>query len=362
MRLKPAALVVLLCACALLAAGAPPRPRPLGPLVTVEAHDLPPLEDDLDAASLRAAVEVTLPAYARRKDAGASAAARRLLETVDAVPDPSARRAAIASAFRVVRLPQPILLTAYYEPVLDARLAPDPTFRYPLYARPPELVDVEPAVLDGACECRGLAGRVESGRLRPYPTRAEIEAGALAGRGLELAWAADPIELFVLHVQGSGRLRLQDGREVGVRYAGTNGRPYRGLARTLRERGLVSADRTALPDLRRALEALPAEQQMELLVTNERYTFFRRADRAPVGRLAVVLTPGRSIATDPRLVPPGALAYLATPSVHRFVVSQDAGAAIVGARADLFLGAGAAAELQAGRMREHGDLYLLLPR
>jgi membrane-bound lytic murein transglycosylase A len=147
-----------------------------------------------------------------------------------------------------------------------------------------------------------------------------------------------------------------------VRYAGTNGRPYRGLARTLRERGLVSADRTALPDLRRALEALPAEQQMELLVTNERYTFFRRADGAPVGRLAVVLTPGRSIATDPRLVPPGALAYLATPSVHRFVVSQDAGAAIVGARADLFLGAGVAAELQAGRMREHGDLYLLLPR
>jgi membrane-bound lytic murein transglycosylase A len=358
----PAAPVVLLCACALLAADAPLRPRPAGPLVAVEAHDLPPLGDDLDAASLRAAVEATLPAYARRKDAAASAAARRLLETLDTVPDPGARRAAVASAFRVVRVPQPILLTAYYEPVLDARLAPDATFRHPLYARPPELVDVEPAVLDGACECRGLAGRVEGGRLRPYPTRAEIDAGALAGRGLELAWAADPFALFVLHVQGSGRLRLQDGREVGVRYAGTNGRPYRSLARTMRERGLVGADGTALPDLRRALEALPAERQAELLVANERYTFFRRADGAPVGRLGVALTPGRSIATDPRLVPPGALAYLATPSVHRFVVSQDAGAAIVGARADLFLGAGAAAERQAGQMSERGDLYLLLPR
>jgi membrane-bound lytic murein transglycosylase A len=261
-----------------------------------------------------------------------------------------------------VRVREPLLLTAYYEPEVAVRLAPDATFRHPLYARPPDLVEVEPEEVDARCRCRRLAGRLEGGRLRPYPTRGEIDAGALAGRGLELAWAADPIGAFILHVQGSGRLRLEDGRLVGIRYAGSNGRPYRSIARALAARGLLVPGRTTLPDIRRALEALPPEEQAALLAANERYTFFRLADGAAVGSLGVELTPGRSIATDPRLVPPGALAYLASPSVHRFVVSQDAGAAITGAHADLFLGPGAEAEERAGAMRERGALYLLLPR
>jgi len=114
--------------------------------------------------------------------------------------------------------------------------------------------------------------------------------------------------------------------------------------------------------VRHALEALSPAEQAAVLATDERYTFFRLAEGGAVGSLGVELTPGRSLATDPRLVPPGALAYLETPGAHRFAVSQDAGAAIVGAHVDLFLGAGAEAEERAGRTRERGYLYLLLPR
>ena len=345
--------------CALLAACAALRVAPQAPLVSVGAGHLPPLGEDVDSASLREAIERGLPAYTRPADA---AAARRLLEIVDTVTDPEARRSAVAGAFRVMRVRRPLLLTAYYEPELDGRLTPDETHRYPLYARPADLVSVDPGALDRGCACRPSVGRVEDGRLRPYPTRGEIETGALAGRGLELAWAADPIDVFLLHVQGSGVVRLGDGTRLGVRYAGTNGRPYRSLGQTLVERGLLSPGHTTLADIRRALQAMPPDEQQALLATNERYTFFRIAAGGPVGSLGVELTPGRSVATDPRLVPPGTLAYLATPSVHRFVVSQDVGAAVQGAHADLFLGSGPDAGERAGALREQGTLYLLLPR
>jgi len=168
--------------------------------------------------------------------------------------------------------------------------------------------------------------------------------------------------VFLLHVQGSGLLLLPDGTRLGMRYAGTNGRPYRSLGQTLVARGLLPSGRATLPDIRRVLQAMPPDEEQALLATNERYTFFRLSEGGAVGSLGVELTPGRSVATDPRLVPPGTVAYLATPSVHRFVVSQDAGAAVQGAHADLFLGSGPAAGERAGALREHGTLYLLLAR
>jgi membrane-bound lytic murein transglycosylase A len=196
----------------------------------------------------------------------------------------------------------------------------------------------------------------------PYPTRADIDAGALAGRGLELAWVDDQISLFLLQVQGSGWLRLPDGTRLGVRYAGTNGRPFQSLARILAARGLLPLDEASVPAIRRVLEPMPEADRTTLLEDNPRYVFFRLSNGPATGTLGVELTPGRAIATDPKLVPLGTLAYLATPSTRRFVVSQDTGAAIVGAHADLFLGSGAEAEERAGHMRERGTLYLLLPR
>jgi membrane-bound lytic murein transglycosylase A len=331
------------------------------PLLRLRAG-LPPLDDDADTASLRTVIERTRPVWVRSGNVETAAAADRLLAILDATADPRARREEVTRAFRVVRVRDPLLLTAYYEPELAGRLAADPGFTHPLYARPPDLVDVEPRDLNAACRCRRMTGRVEDGRLRPYPTRGEIDAGALAGRGLEIAWAADPIDLFVLHVQGSGRLRLPDGTSVGVRYAGSNGRPYRSIVHALVARGLVPKDHASLADIRHALGTLTDTERAEVMATDERYTFFRLANGGPIGSLGVELTPGRSIAADSRVVPPGALAYVATRSVHRLVVSQDAGAAIRGAHADLFLGLGPEAEARAGSMHEQGTMYLLLPR
>jgi membrane-bound lytic murein transglycosylase A len=347
--------MLILAACSAL------RPHARTPLVTVATGRLPAFRDDLDAASFREAVERTIAAHERAGDAAAADTLRRALAVVEETADPMARRTALARAFRVVRVRDPLLLTAYFEPELEGRLAPDDRFRHPLFGRPADLVDVDPPLLDPTCQCRRTAGRLEDGKLRAYYSRAEIDAGAIGGRTLEIAWAADPIALFVLHVQGSGRLRLADGSMVGVGYAGSNGRPYSSLGRTLASRGLLPTGQTSLADIRRYLESVPPEERDALLATNERYTFFRLTEGGPVGSFGVELTPGRSIATDPRLVPPGTVAYLATPTVRRFVVSQDTGGAISGAHADLFLGFGDEAGERAGRTRERGALYLILP-
>jgi membrane-bound lytic murein transglycosylase A len=355
---RRAAAAALLAAVLAPACAARRPPRPLVPV-----RQAPDFADDLDLASLRTAVERNEAAPAGLGEQAATN--RRLLAVIQAAAAGRARRAAILREFTVVRLREPLLLTAYYEPELEARLAPDASFRHPLYARPADLVDLDPQTLDRACAgCRRLSGRLEDGRLRPYFSRGEIDRGALAGRGLEIAWVDDPFALFVLHVQGSGRLRLPDGRLVAARYAGSNGRPYTSLGRTLVERGLLPPEQASLWDIRRVLAGFPSDERQALMAANERYTFFRLMDDAgdPTGSLGVPLTAGRSVATDPRRVPPGALVYLETPSARRFVVSQDTGGAVTGAHADLFLGRGADAEARAGRTRDRGTLYLLLPR
>ena len=359
-RRAPAVGALLACAV-VVAACAALRPGVRSPLLAVPARHLPVFSDDVDLAFLREAIERTIPVHERAGDGPAADTARRLLALLEEISDPRERRAAIARAFRVVRVREPLLLTAYFEPELEGRLVADDRFRHPLFGRPPDLVDVDPPVLDPACRCRRTAGRLEDGKLRPYYERAEIDAGALAGRGLEVAWAADPIAVFVLHVQGSGRLRLADGSMIGIGYAGSNGRPYSSLGKTLVSRGALPVGQASLADIRRHLESLPSEERDALLATNERYTFFRLTEGGPVGSLGVELTPERSVATDPRLVPPGAIGYLVTPTVRRFVVSQDTGGAITGAHADLFLGFGDEAGERAGRTRDRGVLYLLLP-
>jgi membrane-bound lytic murein transglycosylase A len=333
------------------------------PLESVWGWRLPAFADDQSIDSLRTAVERTQPAYQRAGDQRRAAAARLLLDILASTPDPAARRLAIARAFRVLKVRKSILMTAYYEPELPAVRARDATFRYPLYARPTDLVEADPGALDTACRCRHIAGRVDHGKLAAYPTRAEIDGGALDGRGLELAWTDDPISLFVLHVQGSGLLRFPDGTRIGARFAGTNGRPFRSLASILIARGLLTRNHASIADIRRALESLPEDQRRALIDDNPRYVFFRlSAEGGPRGSLGVELTPGRSVATDPRLVPMGALAYVVTPTARRFVVSQDTGAAIVGPHADLFLGAGEEAGEVAGRTRDTGTMYVLEPR
>lgn len=239
------------------------------------------------------------------------------------------------------------LITGYHEPELRGSRTRTRPGQVPLYRRPPDA------------------------QLRARPTRTDIEVAAPFA-GSELAWIDDPIEAFFLQVQGSGRIRLDDGSLMRVGYAGDNGLPYKAIGATLIERGALSAADANAGTIKAWLRANPA-QAAPVMRTNPRYIFFRELAPQPVasgppGSLGVPLTPLRSIAVDPARVPPGALLWLDTTDpldgrvLRQLVVAQDTGAAIVGAvRADLFWGTGPRAEQAAGLMKQRGRLWLLQP-
>jgi membrane-bound lytic murein transglycosylase A len=268
-----------------------------------------------------------------------------------------------------------MLVTGYYEPIVEAAERPSGTFTVPVLGVPDDLVEVPLEPFAPRFRGERIAGRLAGRRLIPYWTRAEIEGGRLAGRGLEIAWGRDPVDVFFMEIQGSGTLRLPDGREIRVGYAASNGRPYRSIGRLLVEEGRLSSGEVTMPAIRTWLRAHPGALA-RVLHHNESYVFFRRLDGPPVGSLGVPVTSGRSIALDMRLFPPGALAFLSTERperrpdgtvvwrpLRRFVVNQDAGGAIRGPdRVDLFWGRGPDAELAAGLMKQPGALYFLVPR
>jgi membrane-bound lytic murein transglycosylase A len=208
------------------------------------------------------------------------------------------------------------------------------------------------------------------GGLLPYYSRAEIDAGALSGRGLEIAWVNDPIELFFLQVQGQGRLRMQDGTVLQVGVAGDNGHPYSSIGRLLVSQGAI-ADADMSAQAVQTWLVTHADQARTVMETNARYVFFNRvAGTDPVGTQGVALTPGRSLAVDNFLLPLGAPMWLdiggvrdGEPRLQRLVVAQDTGAAIRGGvRGDLYWGSGPQAEATAGLMRSTGVYYVLLPK
>ena len=240
----------------------------------------------------------------------------------------------------------PALFTAYFEPELRGARSPDARYRYPLYRMPSEIGD------------------------KPWLTRREIEEGeALIGRGLEIAWVDDPVELFFLQIQGSGRVRLPDGEVIRVGYGGANQQPYTSIGTELVERGIFDAHEVSAEVIRNWVRENPEEGQ-ELLWTNDSYVFFREvshvpADRGPLGAMNRSITAGRSIAVDPAFVPLGAPVWIETDGaepIRRLTVAQDTGAAIKGPqRADIFFGTGAQAGRQAGRIRDGGRMVVLLP-
>ncbi|SRR5579875_164597 len=259
------------------------------------------------------------------------------------------------------------LVTGYYEPELAGARTPGAAFNVPVLARPPDLVTV--ALGDFRPSWRGahIAGRVVDGRLVPYWTRAQIEAGALDRFRLALFYVADPIELFFLQIQGSGRIRLPDGRTVAIGYDGDNGRPYVALGRLLVERGAMTLEQASLQSIEAWLRAHPAEAR-GLMDENPSYVFFRvLPGGATLGSEGVPLTPGHSLAVDPRFVPLGAPIWLDVAqdgtAIRRLAVAQDTGAAIKGPlRGDLFWGSGDAAAARAGPMRAVGRGFLLRPK
>ncbi|MBU0481535.1 MAG: murein transglycosylase A [Proteobacteria bacterium] len=260
-----------------------------------------------------------------------------------------------------------MLVTGYFEPVVAGSLVKKPPFVYPVYSAPPDLV------------VRGdETGRIENGRLVPYWSRAEIEErGVLAGQ--ELVYLADRVEAFILHVQGSGKVRLRDGRTLDLQFAAKNGRPYRSIGKLLVDRGAMDLEQVSLPAIISYLEAHPREVD-EILKYNESYVFFRWGGggrKGPLGSLGRVLTPGRSVAVDNDCFAPGAPAYLETRKplfakdnliigwapLKRFVFSHDTGSAIKGSgRLDLFLGGGTQARAAAGNLKSPGRLYFLVKK
>ena len=267
-----------------------------------------------------------------------------------------------------------VLFTGYYQPVIEASLVPTAEYAYPIYGKPSDLITAEQVTLMPTPTKEKIVGRVQGESWKPYYSRREIdEEGSLRGRGYEIAWVKNPIELFFLHIQGSGLLQLQDGRRLLVGYAGANGRPYRSIGRLLIDRGKIPREEMSMQRLRLYLTDHPDERS-EILTYNERYVFFRFLPEGPLGNLEVPLTPDRSIATDARLFPKGALAFIVSrrPIINtagqlvgwqpfsRFVLNQDTGGAILGPRrVDLYFGSGAEAEAAAGFMNSQGKLYFL---
>jgi peptidoglycan lytic transglycosylase A len=377
----------------------PPAPEP--PPVTRPEDALRPVPpaifdaflDDGDRDGLRQAVERSRAWYRRLPPdrdfvfgprtvtaAELGDACELFLSWLDDDPTPAELAARLAQAFEPMASVGgdgygKMLVTGYYEPVIDGSLRPRRGYQVPVYGHPGDIVEVSLGDFSDEWSGRRIFGRLRGRRLVPYPDRRELRQGGEL-RGREIAWARDKVDLFFVEVQGSGVLKLPDGREQRIGYAGANGRPYRSIGKLLIDEGKIERERMSMQAIRAYL-AEHLEEVDRVLDYNESVVFFRRLEGPAVGSLGFPVTPGRSIATDRSLMPQGALGFLATeiPTVgpdgatvaagglFRFVLNQDTGGAIRGpGRADFFWGRGDEAALRAGLMRQPGRLFFLVPK
>ncbi|MFO1150172.1 MAG: MltA domain-containing protein [Alsobacter sp.] len=267
-------------------------------------------------------------------------------------------------------------LTGYYEPEVPGSLTPDATYSTPVLGRPPDLVTLKQGESAPGLDPALAAARRTPAGLEPYPDRGAIWDGALAGQGLELLYLADKVELFMAQVQGSARVRLPDGRVLRLVYAGRNGRPYTSIGKVVVSEGRLPLERADLAGLKAWLRANPEEGE-RVMRLNRSYIFFALGegldpDAGPIGGASVPLTPLRSIAVDRALWPYGLPFWIrgevtlgpgASLAEGRLWIAQDTGSAILGpARADLFIGSGDQAGLQAGGIRHRAEFTVLWPR
>lgn len=268
-----------------------------------------------------------------------------------------------------------VLFTGYYEPTLRGSLTKSDEYRHPIYSRPKDLLNIDLSLFSSRFNNEKISGRIAGQTVVPYFDRKEIEANGLPSDMAEtLFWVNDPIALFFLHIQGSGKIVLDNGQTAQVHYHASNGRPYRSIGKLLIDKGKIEKDKMSMQAIRRYLKENPAEIDT-VLNYNPSYIFFKIETEGPLGCLNVPLTPGRSLALDRRLFPPAALTFIETklPLVDnsgliqewvdctRFVLNQDTGGAIRGpGRADLFWGDGLYAETAAGFMQHPGELYFLV--
>jgi len=274
---------------------------------------------------------------------------------------PGAAAAFFQGAFDWVRVGDgKAFATGYFEPEIPASPVQAPGYSVPVYVAPPDLTR---CTLPTGQTGRGRID--ENGQCVLYFSRAEIENGALANKGLELAWAADPVDLFFLQIQGSGRLRYPDGTIVRIGYAEQNGRDYVAVGRLLRERGILPPGGANMESIVAWMRANP-DQARSLMQEDLSYIFFKvLSGPGPLGALGIPVTPQASVASDPNFIPLGAPVFLSLdrPEASGIWVAQDTGGAIKGAnRVDTFWGAGDAARRIAGGMSAKGSALVLIPK
>ena len=268
-----------------------------------------------------------------------------------------------------------VLYTGYYEPHLQGSLIRAEQYQFPIYTRPDDLITIDLSLFNEKYRAEKITGRYADQTVVPYYERSEIDTkGALEGRAEVLAWADDPVDIFFLQIQGSGKVYLDNGEVINVHYHATNGQPYRSIGKLLIDEEKISVEEMSMQKIREYLHDHPEEID-KVLNYNPSYVFFKIEPDGPLGNINVKLTPGRSIALDRRIFPPAALTFIQTekPVVDstgniqswqpfaRFALNQDTGGAIRGpGRADLFWGNGSYAETAAGHMKHVGKLYFLV--
>ena len=265
------------------------------------------------------------------------------------------------------------LVTGYYEPLLNGARKRGGPYQTPLHRAPEDLLTIDLGSVYPDLKNMRLRGKLVGNKVVPYPARAELTQSA-AMTGNELVWVDNPIDAFFLQVQGSGRVQFADTKEVvRVAYADQNGHPYRSIGRYLVDKGELTMDQASAQGIKAWLAANPKRQQ-ELLNANPGYVFFKEEKltdprKGPKGALGVPLTPQRSVAVDPNFIPLGAPVFLSTTQpgsnapLQRMMLAQDTGGAIKNAvRADYFWGFGAEAGEKAGKMKQRGMLWVLLPK
>ncbi len=400
-RLRPnpsLSILIGLAGIGLLLAGCRLAPAPYDPsrpetaLVRMSSEQWPALFDDMDYDGLAEATRQSLnylhklPAERnfrfgpdRYSKAHMILSLERFAGFVETRPGTDALNAFLRREYTLYRspgagAPPRVLFTGYYEPILEGRLAADDRFRYPVYGLPRDLIYVDLSAFSDDWKGRRLTGRLDGRRVVPYYAREDIERGLIGDQAPVIAWVDDPVGLFFLQIQGSGRIILNGGRSLRVQYHGVNGQPYRSIGKLLIDQEKIPADEMSMQRIQAYLEAHPEERQA-IMNHNPSYVFFRAGQGDPLGSLGVAVTPGRSIATDQRIFPSGALAFIVTrkpltdgdrtifrwTALKRFVFNQDSGGAIKGpGRADLFWGSGVYAETAAGHLKHDGELYFLV--
>lgn len=348
---------------------------PAAPAVATDARSLgiapgPPIDtlpiDGNAAARALAAFRQTCPVLLRRTDRSGLTQASDWQTSCDAAAGAGDARAFLRAQFETVRVGDGrSFATGYYEPEIAGSRVAAPGYAVPVYRVPDDLIEVDLGLFSDALAGKRIRGQVAGRTLVPYPDRAAIEDGALAGRGLEIAWAADPVDFFFLQVQGSGRLRLPDGSVMRIGYAGQNGRDYTGIGKLMKDRGLLDGRPTSMQGIVAWLREHP-EEGRAIMRENKSYVFFREITGAgPIGALGVPVVAQATVAADPAYVPLGAPVFLETdrPEANGLWVAQDTGGAIKGAnRFDTFWGAGAEAARIAGGMSARGTALVLVPK